>query len=96
VEAARKISRRQAPARRPGWVARLVRRFVLRSRLRAAASEIARLEELRLRLAPALDRALRERDAARLELLFLDINRPAARVAMGEGARDGVVRRVEA
>jgi hypothetical protein len=54
--------------------------------------EIAHLEDVRLRLAPALDRALRDLGNARVELVMLDIARPPVNRALGPGKRDGITR----
>jgi hypothetical protein len=71
-------------------VPRILRRMYWAHRVRAAQSEIAHLEHVRAHLGPALDRALRDSNAARLELWLVDFRRSSTTGVRGVGSRETV------
>lgn len=71
---------------------RWLRRRYWQARVRHHQAEIARLDELRQRIGPAIDRAICASNTARIELLMLDIHRPPVTAAQSAGPRDGKVR----
>jgi hypothetical protein len=73
-----------------------LRKWWLARRVAHLQREVNHLLEVKDRLGPALDCALRDLGNARVDLVFFDTGRPPVTHAQGPGRRDGVVRQIEA